>query len=67
MLRSSANSVVGYHGTIIGSVDKLFERPWYTVHKVAYANKGEIKMQIASSTKNAVGNGQIDAEHLETA
>ena len=44
------------------ALDRLFQRPWYTVHKIAYANKDD--MQIESTNKADV---KLGSEHLELA
>ncbi|KAL4935905.1 hypothetical protein BDV06DRAFT_217067 [Aspergillus oleicola] len=49
-------------GRSLEALDKLFQRPWYTVHKIAYANKDD--MQIESTSKT---DGKLGTEHLESA
>jgi len=36
-------------GRSLESKDGLFERPWYTVHKVAYANADDERLEYISS------------------
>ncbi|KAL4963424.1 MFS transporter/fungal specific transcription factor domain-containing protein [Aspergillus stella-maris] len=49
-------------GRSLEALDRLFQRPWYTVHKIAYANKDD--MQIESTSK---ADGKLGSEHLESA
>ncbi|KAL4916129.1 hypothetical protein BDW62DRAFT_218870 [Aspergillus aurantiobrunneus] len=52
-------------GRSLEALDKLFERPWYTMYKVAYASKDDL--QIESSGKDLVDKDQGRTEHLESA
>ncbi|KAL4908665.1 hypothetical protein BDW74DRAFT_188571 [Aspergillus multicolor] len=48
-------------GRSLEALDKLFERPWYTMHKVAYASKDDLQVEgPGGNLKEKVG-----AEHLE--
>ncbi|KAL4951874.1 hypothetical protein BDW69DRAFT_196136 [Aspergillus filifer] len=49
-------------GRSLEALDRLFQRPWYTVHKIAYAKKHD--MQIESTNK---ADGKLGIEHLESA
>ncbi|KAK5787893.1 hypothetical protein VI817_010389 [Penicillium citrinum] len=49
-------------GRSLEALDSLFQRPWYTLHKVAYAKHDEI--QIEQIVKSEVG---PRSEHLESA
>ncbi|KAL4798508.1 hypothetical protein BDV19DRAFT_377035 [Aspergillus venezuelensis] len=49
-------------GRSLEALDRLFQRPWYTVHKIAYANKDDMQ---AESTNKA--DGKLGSEHLESA
>jgi hypothetical protein len=40
-------------GRSLESMDMLFDRPWYTVHKVAYPKPEDLKMELRSA--EAVG------------
>ncbi|KAL4864292.1 hypothetical protein BDV12DRAFT_189027 [Aspergillus spectabilis] len=64
---SSAPSVLSdTTGRSLEALDKLFERPWYTMYNVAYASKDDL--QIESSGKGlAKEKDQERAEHLESA
>jgi hypothetical protein len=46
-------------------LDVLFERPWYTVHKVAYASKDDIRIETVG--KEMGKPSEARSEHLESA
>ncbi|KAL3480935.1 hypothetical protein BJX99DRAFT_272610 [Aspergillus californicus] len=54
-------------GRSLEALDRLFQRPWYTMYKVAYATQDEL--QIESSGKDASNKEgeQTRVEHLESA
>lgn len=66
ILRSSANKVVCHYGTIMKALGKLLSETSYTVHKVAFANKDEISMQIASSLEDIVAYRKVDYRQLQS-
>ncbi|KAL3484911.1 hypothetical protein BJX62DRAFT_248083 [Aspergillus germanicus] len=52
-------------GRSLEALDALFERPWYTVHKVAYANKDDIRIETVG--KEIGKPSEVGSEHLESA
>ncbi|KAL3464483.1 hypothetical protein BJX64DRAFT_275699 [Aspergillus heterothallicus] len=52
-------------GRSLEALDALFERPWYTVHKVAYASKDDIQIETVGKDVGKPSEGA--SEHLESA
>ncbi|CBF82158.1 uncharacterized protein ANIA_10658 [Aspergillus nidulans FGSC A4] len=54
-------------GRSLEALDKLFERPWYTMYKVAYANQDELRAEQPGEMYSTIKGLQTSAEHVETA
>jgi hypothetical protein len=54
-------------GRSLEALDKLFERPWYTMYKVAYANQDELRAEQPGEIYSTIKGLQTSAEHVETA
>jgi hypothetical protein len=59
-------------GRSLESLDSLFERPWYTVHKVAYPTRDDLKIERSDIKEAAlegiyVTKGEVGglAKHIE--
>ncbi|KAJ0414247.1 hypothetical protein BJY00DRAFT_321152 [Aspergillus carlsbadensis] len=52
-------------GRSLEALDALFERPWYTVHRVAYASKDDIRIETGG--KEMGKSNEAGSEHLESA
>ncbi|KAL2835478.1 hypothetical protein BJY01DRAFT_238805 [Aspergillus pseudoustus] len=52
-------------GRSLEALDALFERPWYSVHKVAYASKDDIQIETVGKDMGKPDEG--GSEHLESA
>ncbi|KAL5046717.1 hypothetical protein BDW71DRAFT_207204 [Aspergillus fruticulosus] len=54
-------------GRSLEALDKLFERPWYTMHKVAYASQNELQVEQSAGKLDTLKGTRSSAEHIEAA
>ncbi|KAL4738806.1 hypothetical protein BDV11DRAFT_215688 [Aspergillus similis] len=54
-------------GRSLEALDKLFERPWYTVYKVAYASQDELRAEQPGDKYSTTKGPRVSAEHIEAA
>ncbi|KAL4747772.1 hypothetical protein BDW72DRAFT_209392 [Aspergillus terricola var. indicus] len=54
-------------GRSLEALDKLFERPWYTLYKVAYASQDELRAEQPGDKYITTKGHRAGAEHVEAA
>lgn len=52
-------------GRSLESMDKLFERPWYTVYKVAYPTADDLKPHIRTQLEDLKDADSVNSKHIE--
>ncbi|KAL4812525.1 hypothetical protein BDW67DRAFT_193607 [Aspergillus spinulosporus] len=54
-------------GRSLEALDRLFERPWYTMYKVAYASQDELRAEQPGDEYSTMKGPRASAKHVEAA